>query len=99
MQYNRVLYREEGGEAYRTEEVPFIQDVLNKTGLDIGTKYEIRVRACNAVGCGPSSQLEVFRVGDIGERGRVDGETEGEWGGKSVKLKPLKKTSEVFVEV
>ncbi|XP_035824249.1 protein sidekick-2 isoform X2 [Aplysia californica] len=65
MVQDMVQYREEGAEAYREEEVNFNQNTFIKRGLTIGVKYEIRVRACNTVGCGPPSVLQVFRVGDI----------------------------------
>ena len=64
---DKLQYREEGVETYREEILNFNQNEINKTGLSIGTKYEIRVRACNSVGCGPPSVLQVFRVGDIGK--------------------------------
>lgn len=60
-----IQYREEGATSFREEEIPYGKFSVNMERLTMGVKYEIQIATANIAGRGPSSILQVFRVGDI----------------------------------
>ncbi|CAL1541031.1 unnamed protein product [Lymnaea stagnalis] len=60
-----IQYREEGATSFREEEIPYGKFSVIMERLTMGVKYEIQIATSNIAGRGPSSILQVFRVGDI----------------------------------